>query len=1531
MHTGGWADKLGNRYEGRWAADQLLRLLDGKLQAVRLENVKEDHVDLSLRDFDGISEFHQCKRKIDRNGWTIRELETRGVLDALRAQLSIEKQGRFVFVSNQQPTDLKRLIETTRCCNDLSQFLSAIAGGKDEKAWEQWCKAIGCQDELATALDLLKRTELELRGDEPRDVQRLHEVANYIVVGDPRDIVLRLADYAEQHLGQWIHVDTLRAFIRKETTFQLRELAHCDTIQPAIERRREEFRTSIAPYFVKGQLIPRPETQTLLGSIKGSQKRIHIIHGTAGQGKSCVLFELMSMLEQNAIPYLPVRLDTRIPRDNTRTFGKQLELPESPVRCLLAVAENRTPVLILDQLDALHWSPQHDPSSWTVFLQLMMEVLTSSATIHAVIACRTFDLTHDPSIKAWKNDKDWGLAIEEIPVGDMPDDSVKPIVENHGTSWPRLSRAQRDLLRKPHLLYLWCKLREDSAVDPTFHTPSDLLRHFWNQIRKKLCDRGCQESNVNDAVETLVNYLDRSAKLTAPESMMDDWGAVREGLLSLDVLQRADGQVRFVHQSYYEYYLARLWLKRLRDQQKTVYDWLSENDEQSLLRRGQLRQLLSVLRDDEPTMFLEVVRDILAARKVRYHLQQLTLQQLGSIGDSNQQEVELVREMLQSHIWRDAIATQVLAGRASWVQALDQTGVWKSWLDGVDPWERQTALWLLGTVVEMEGDRVAELLENPANASPPWRAHVWNALPREPDLDSGKVFDLRLRLVRSGNVQRSDFCFTDEFCKRQPRRAIELLEAVLLAEESKEEPTGEPMDREGWPYWIATHTATAVRLAAETEPELTWEKLIHPVVRAIGSHVSSKLWRDERPFVTDTLWSEELYRFDSGHTVALPAILAEAGGIWFHRNPKAVEERIQVLSRSPSRTLQQLAGTMFLNGPDDAADQAVEWLLADEQRFSLAQIGKEQQRSLAKQIIARFAPICSQGAYERLEKSIRRHHPFYELEDAKYRLRCYQGGQRQYSANKYGLAQHSLLGALPVTRRSIEVVNTIGQLQRKYVRTAEEMEADEQPQGGWMSSPVTAHAARLSDKAWLQIITKDPRTVESRRRWFRDHALESSPEMFSRDLRHQAQLQPSRFAALAMKIPLNVHADYWASLLHCLGLTRPPDDKLSDWAPATEEQCRSVLERIGYHPDRDVGVAFCNCVAMRPRCGTTSAVLATLCRYATEHPDPDHDGCVLPQDSKDRLDTEAINTVRGCAAGAIATLLFENRALINQLEPAIRQLAADKVGCVRAAVVGAILPVVNVNRDLAVDLFLAATAETGDAVLRTRYARRLIGYLISSHLDRLKPLIARMVSSLDRLVSEDGASWTTLAYMVKGQCNKEFDECAAGSSNHRKGVAQTLANNADDDTIGSKCCELLAGYFNDDDREVRNAASLARHRDVDWSKKAALLQSFFLSKAFLDDPRAALWMLESFTANLRSLAEPILSACDSMANRTSDGWGDRWDIASAFESLSTMLLRLYGDTHDSDRVLRRECLDRWDAILRHSRLLTTRVLASIDE
>src|SRR5262245_11212975 len=109
VEGGGRADKLGNRYEGRWVARSLLLALAGELVSVTVESVGDDErgVDLWLARVDGTREAQQCKRKNWHKGrWTVSDLRARGVLGHLAHQLRRDPRHHFTLVSGDRAPDL---------------------------------------------------------------------------------------------------------------------------------------------------------------------------------------------------------------------------------------------------------------------------------------------------------------------------------------------------------------------------------------------------------------------------------------------------------------------------------------------------------------------------------------------------------------------------------------------------------------------------------------------------------------------------------------------------------------------------------------------------------------------------------------------------------------------------------------------------------------------------------------------------------------------------------------------------------------------------------------------------------------------------------------------------------------------------------------------------------------------------------------------------------------------------------------------------------------------------------------------------------------------------------------------------------------------------------------------------------------------------------------------------------------------------------------------------------------------------------
>jgi hypothetical protein len=556
MRTGGWADKLGNRYEGRWTAKQLLLLLAEKLHMVQLEteDAVEQRVDLLVCHTDGAVEAQQCKKNNSQNNWPITELARRGVLAGLHTFLIKAPTHRFSFISNREATDLKRLIEKAREASGDFETFGARLETNELGSWERLCRELHLSTGADTTLRLLARVDVVVFDDGTAGQTDVETLADLLLDGNPRSVVLRLADFALERMGHPIHVDELRQFLHEQTEFKVRDLTHSPRIAAVIEARQAEFADSIRRTLIRGKLLPRPETAQLYSAITDAKStRIHCVHGGGGQGKSCILHELTQLLAHDGIPFMPLRFDVNPPRGNTRAYGQLLEFPESPVKCLHAVVGNRLGVLLIDQLDALRWTPQHDPSAWTVFERLVTEAMQLSTTMHVVVACRSFDLENDPQIRPWREQENVRALLSRVPVGDLPGTYVKEVVEEVDGAWEALNPGQRRLLERPQCLYLWTNLPSDARS--AFRTATDLMRAFWGDVRLRLVKMGLALADVENALGTLASRLDEEGTSTAPVMILDRCPTVRDALISLHVVEEMHGRkLRFAHQGYFDYW-----------------------------------------------------------------------------------------------------------------------------------------------------------------------------------------------------------------------------------------------------------------------------------------------------------------------------------------------------------------------------------------------------------------------------------------------------------------------------------------------------------------------------------------------------------------------------------------------------------------------------------------------------------------------------------------------------------------------------------------------------------------------------------------------------------------------------------------------------------------------------------------------------------------------------------------------------------------------------------------------------------------
>src|SRR5690606_3619818 len=118
---------------------------------------------------------------------------------------------------------------------------------------------------------------------------------------------------------------------------------------------------------------------------------------------------------------------------------------------------------------------------------------------------------------------------------------------------------------------------------------------------------------------------------------------------------------------------------------------------------------------------------------------------------------------------------------------------------------------------------------------------------------------------------------------------------------------------------------------------------------------------------------------------------------------------------------------------------------------------------------------------------------------------------------------------------------------------------------------------------------------------------EVSVEMFARALGQMTDLQPTRFARLAIRMPVDCDPRYLVAILQSLAGGNPPTGTSDD--PAREEatiaQIEAIIRRFArLEEDRGFAMSVCRVIRKRHNAAWGDDTLHLLSRLATGHPDP---------------------------------------------------------------------------------------------------------------------------------------------------------------------------------------------------------------------------------------------------------------------------------------------------------------------------------------
>jgi hypothetical protein len=1353
---GGEADKIGNRYERAWTVAQLLDVLAGRAEWVRVEPLGDlgKGVEFVLWRPGGASEAHQVKRQAgDANEWNVGGLTRLGIWGAAQRHSNAGRD--YHFVSMVPFRMLQDLAERARNSNDLTSFIQGTLPRTLDALFSQVSDLCGG---ASSAYRVLRRFHVRLIDE--TELRRGNEVLAELLLegGSGSQAAAALGQLVDDHIDAVLTAErllhALRPFnVRRRLAVSRQGLAdhvHAETAAWLARTGRQLIQPA----------IPRQEAERVR-DLASASARVHFLVGPAGGGKTAVLQQAITGLVRDDVPTLVLRLDRYGALTSTVDLGRQLGLDVSPVTALAAASDGRPAVLVVDQLDAVSLASGRLPENFDVVADLVTEAV-AVPNVHIILGCRQFDVDNDHRFRSLRD----RLEATVTPLDALSDEQVEAAVTALGLPAAALTRHQREILRLPlHLSLLASVAGEPGALD--FASGQRLFDAFWEHKRQAARQRRTSV-RFQQVVDRLTSAISERQELAVPVAVLDvdDLGDDAAVLVSEQLLVRDGTKIAFFHEAVFDYAFARHWVNR----SESLVGFLT-GGEQELFRRGQVRQIMAHLREVHPGRFAEEVQALLMSERVRFHIKEAALSVLGSVKDPSSAEADVLLDVSRVH---PHLQTRLWSRLRSpgWFHRLDADGHIVVWLKGTEE-QRNRAVSLMAGAARTVPNRVAELLAEHCE-TPSYPASLRWVI-RLADLGTNRrLFDLVVDGIRRGHYDDFEpelWMTLAELAKGHADRVIEALAAFLL-----DRPAGLELDALGRVAFLqrrADFSGNVISRAAMSAPRKFLETLLPYLLRVIEATAQNgdrEGLRYDAQFSIRYPGSESNHDLDDVLFSSTAAAIREVAAA----DPTDTRPFLERLAADPHESAQWLLYQGLLGGGAAYAGWAAELLLQG--RYRLLSGYASNGVWTTRQVLEAIGPHISDELFGRLEDEIR-----------DLRFSWERGAQSWYAFN--------LLSALEERRLSEVGRRRLGELRRAFG-----MDQPPEPEGivvSWVGPPIPRDAApRMNDENWLQAIAKHAGAREDFK------AFKGGAREQAHVLREQTKQDPYRFARLALRFGPDTNPAYGDAVLMGLGEAEPiPDES------AVFDAVRHIAS-LG-HTDNDRWLGS----ALRPYLRTAPLDVVELLRdHFGAAVDPGDEMPVWTTERAGRrisdLRMSGMNSARGALAEALADLLLYDvdGARTALVIPVLGDFALDPAVPVRACVARLIGAAMRHAKPVATQAFWRLI-ETDDALLATEAVTRLLLFLGGEQPAAIQPVIDRMLASVDEQVREAGGGLTAFAAMEWAATERLRDVLSGEDTAVRVGAADVAAQRLTHTANAELALTTLTTFMHDPSQEVREKAA----------------------------------------------------------------------------------------------------------------------------
>ena len=1423
---GGPAAKLGNRFEKWWTVSELVRMLRGETDSLRIEPPGLHGVEFVVR-CGARCEFHQAKRSHPSGAWSIATLASAGVLRYI-GNLLLDNEDRFIFVSGSDARELADLCDAARKAESLNefkqQFLAAQRSSRNHKHLpREW----NCSE--SQAWSVLRRVNVHTI-DEGELETKVRWGLSALFLGNISQVQQKLSAIVEDAVHLSIVRDDLVRQLH-DAGYALRRVSGASQARQAICDATDRFLAGARSRLIRESLVPRKDSAKVIDRLTGESPSDCVLTGRAGTGKTACVTEVVEELRQQGAHVLAFRLDRHMSATSTVDLGRRLDLEESPALLLAAAAkaDGKPAVLIVDQLDAVSAMSGRGSGAFDIVQQLLIEC--RSASVHTAIVCRSFDWQHESRLRGLIREED-----QRVELGEFSDDEVRGVLARANVQHA-LGTGQIALLRLPQNLSLFLATDLSKSDALSFSTAKALFDRYWETKKRLVADRTSGGDEWTKVIDTICDVMTETQQLSVRKEKLDQLSSTYVDQCVSENVLVADGDTYgFGHESFFDYCFARRFVDRS-DSLAAVL----KPSEQHLFRRAQVRQVLVYLRDADFERYVRELRALVSDDDVRTHIKDLVFTLLAGVDDPRDEEwnvwmdrvrpaVDALERGTANEDRLSELAWARLLGAKSWFKYLDDRGVIADWLASMSsPLADRATDYLRRQRWDWPG-RVAALLEPYVDQGSEWPNRLRDIVESAHIHASRHLFDLLLKLVDNGTFDLagslSSTCWSlanhrpswvPELLAHQLRRHVARCQTALAEGHSAEAAWSGSLGYDGVPD-------EAFKRAVAHSPR----KFVDHVLPAVLDTSDAARKISVTPPVRDAVWPVLSKGNASSLADACLHALADALGALAGEGEHMGDE-ISALSSRRTHVANHLLLAVYRGGAARFADEAALAFSEHPWRFDCGYA--DSSYWCATETIKVAVPHCQPANRTQLEKTILAHVDPYE--------RTKEGFRRS------GWAAFNLLAAIPDELRSANAKGRFAQLERKF------RQPFPAPKGivrGWVGSPIAAEAAaKMNDEQWLKAIAAYP---SERRR-----LLHGGAPQLAQDFGRRAKAEPERFATIGLQLPSTTNPVYFSELLR----------GLADTSLAEETKVR-LCQRVFEYARDECGKDIARLIRTTTRVLPKEAV-DMLIALATERHDSEEEawrqdaGGGQPNYGGD-IYLNGIDTTRGQAAEAMGELIEKEASYIRQFQPALDELVCERTPSVASCVASTLRAVAYHDPALGLELFLR-TDFSEERLLGTPHVCEFMRENLSHGFPSLKNMTLRMLRSPHPDPHRAGAQLVCLAAFTHEDALELAAEALQGDRQHRLGVADVALANVTDPICRQWCEGALTHLFDDSDLEVRNLAALCfRHLPEDrLADYGDLMQAFLGSPRYKENP---FFLLEALLKSARGqLPDIVCLACES--------------------------------------------------------------------